>query len=75
MSIHLFLALSYTDGLKAVDITNTLSLNIVTQWMRRVIRISGDSSIGIREIEADSILQAIRQAIVPTDSQLPTISA
>ena len=31
MSIHLFLALSYTDGLITVDITNTLSLNIVTQ--------------------------------------------
>ena len=31
MSIHLFLTLSYTDGLKTIDITNTLSLNIVTQ--------------------------------------------
>ena len=31
MSIHFFLTLCYTDGLKTVDISNTLSLNIVTQ--------------------------------------------
>ena len=75
VGVHLVVALSDTDGLKAPDLVHITTLDVVVDRVGGVVRITGNLGAGIRDVEGDAVRQTVLQHVAPADLQLPSSSA
>ena len=55
MAVHLFVALGDADGLEAPDFVEVTALNIVVDRVGGVVRITGDFSACVGDVEGGSV--------------------